>query len=80
MGIIIFSVILTIILIGVLGIELNVEKEEIRWSIKPRMFLGLSGLIIILFGCFTTIGANTVGIMYNPFKRRNTKRNNGRRF
>ena len=31
------------------------------------MFLGVFGLLIIIFGCFTTIGANTVGIMFNPF-------------
>lgn len=68
MGLIIFSVILTIILIGVLGIQYNRDTEEIRWGMNPSMFLGLSGLLIILFGCFTTIGANTVGIMYNPFK------------
>lgn len=64
MGLIIFSVILTIIL--VIGLGYSFKDEE--WSIRPRMILGLSGLLIILFGCFTNIGANTVGILYNPFK------------
>ena len=64
MGLIIFSIILTIVLIMALGVDL----ENKKWSFRPRMILGLSGLLIILFGCFTTIGANTVGIMYNPFK------------
>lgn len=64
MFLIIFSIILTIILI--LGLGYSYTEEE--WSLKPRMLLGLLGLLIILFGCFTNIGANTVGIMYNPFK------------
>ena len=64
MGLVIFSVILTILLIVFLGTDFKNEK----WSIRPRMLFGLTGLLIILFGCFTTIGANTVGIMYNPFK------------
>lgn len=64
MFLIIFSIILTIILVISLGI--NFEKEE--WNFRPRMLCGLLGLLIILFGCFTIIGANTVGIMYNPFK------------
>lgn len=64
MGIIISSIILSIILAGVLG--WSISEEE--WSFRPRMFLGALGLLIILFACFTTIGANTVGIMYNPFK------------
>ena len=64
MFLIIFSIILTIILVLVLGMDFGEEE----WSFRPRMFFGLAGLLIILFGCFTTIGANTVGIMYNPFK------------
>lgn len=66
MGLIIFSVILTIILVLALGI--SIKGDDLEWSFKPRMLSGLVGLLIILFGCFTTIGANTVGIMYNPFK------------
>ena len=69
MGIIIFSVILTIILMVVLAYDFT----EGEWKVRPRIALGLFGLLIILFGCFTTIGANTVGIMYNPFKGRNTR-------
>lgn len=64
MGLIITSIFLTIILILVLGFSYTEEK----WNLRPRMLLGLSGLLIILFGCFTTIGANQVGIMYNAFK------------
>lgn len=64
MFLIIFSVILTIILV----IDLGIDFENEEWNFRPRMLCGLLGLLIILFGCFTTIKANTVGIMYNPFK------------
>lgn len=64
MGLIIFSVILSIVL--AIGLGYSFKYEE--WNLRPRMIGGISGLLIILFGCFTTIGANTVGIMYNPFK------------
>lgn len=64
MGIIIFSIFLSVIIAGVLGWSIKEEK----WAFRKRMFLGVFGLLVIVFGCFTTIGANTVGIMYNPFK------------
>ena len=63
MGLIITSIILSILtVIGVYVICKCLEKNK-KWSL-----LGLIWLIIIVFGCFTNIGANTVGIMYNPFK------------
>ena len=63
MGLVITSIILTILtVIGIL-IYCKSEKYNIAWSI-----IGFTWLVIIFFGCFTTIGANTVGIMYNPFK------------
>lgn len=68
MGLIITSVIIVGILFGVLGLKIDEKKDKISWKIQKRMWLSLLGLIIILFGCFTKIGANTVGIMYNPFK------------
>lgn len=64
MGLIITSIILSLITVGGIGVYLS-EQE------KPRYIYSLFGflwLVIILFGCFTNIGANTVGIMYNPFK------------
>ncbi len=64
MILVIFSIVLTIVLVLALGMDFK-NKE---WSVRPRMIWGLLGLLIILFGCFTTIGANTVGIKYNPFK------------
>ncbi len=64
MGLIITSIILSLITVGGIGVYLSEQK-------KPKYIYSLFGflwLVIILFGCFTNIGANTVGIMYNPFK------------
>lgn len=63
MGLIITSVILTITTIVGILIYCIGEGYNIAWSL-----IGLLWLIIMVFGCFTTIGVNTVGIMYNPFK------------
>lgn len=63
MGLIIVSIVLSII--TVIGIALYCIYEEYKlwWSL-----FGFLWLILIVFGCFTNIGANQVGIMYNPFK------------
>lgn len=64
MGLIITSIILSLITVGIIGVHIS-EQD------KPKYIYSLFGflwLVIILFGCFTSIGANTVGIMYNPFK------------
>lgn len=65
MMLIIISIVLTILtILGILGAISSLEIECSKlWSL-----LGLLWLIIILFGFFTNIGANEVGIMYNPFK------------
>lgn len=63
MGLIITSIILTIL--TVVGILIYCVKEQRN---KILSLIGLAWLLMIVFGCFTTIGANTVGIMYNPFK------------
>lgn len=66
MILIIISVILALITMIALGF-----RSDGNWGgkFKPsaRMLLGLLWLLIILFGCFTRIGANTVGIVYDPF-------------
>lgn len=68
MGLIITSIVLSLITIGIiLGISIEAEYSK-KWSL-----LGLLWLAIIIFGCFTNVGANKVGIMYNPFKGRNTR-------
>lgn len=67
MFLIIMCVILTLITMGVLGVEYK-DYEFKGFKLKKRMLLGLGWLALILFGCFTNIGANKVGIVYNPFK------------
>ena len=59
MFLVIISVVLTIITI--ISMAISDETRGFCW-------IGLGCLLLILFGCFTNIGANTVGIFYNPFK------------
>ena len=82
MFLIIMSVIFTLITIGFLGVKFVKEEVEVvryghatkeiiekpEFKFRKRMLLGLGWLLLILFGCFTNIGANRVGIVYNPFK------------
>lgn len=63
MGLIITSIILSIFTIGGILAFCIYEEYSKKWCL-----LGLGWLILIIFGCFTTIGANQVGIMYNAFK------------
>lgn len=68
MALIITSIILSLVtVLGILVAILAVNEEgsdiKKRWSL-----LGFLWLIIIVFGLWTTIGVNTVGIMYNPLK------------
>ncbi len=65
MGLIITSIVLSLITtIGILVFRGWIEADfQKKWCL-----LGLVWLIIIIFGFFTSIGANEVGIMYNPFK------------
>ena len=64
MGWIITSIILTLIVF--LGLSTDVIED--KFKVTKKSFLSLFCLLIIGFGCFTNIGANKVGIMYNPFK------------
>lgn len=69
MGLIITSVIISIIIVlGIVGLIAylnydNQKKFSYKWCLCGFLFL-----LIILFGCVTSVGANTVGIIYNPFK------------
>lgn len=63
MGLIIISIILSVLTIGIILFYCISEEYNVAWSL-----LGVLWLIMILFGCFTNVEANTVGIMYNPFK------------
>lgn len=64
MFLVIICVIIT--LIGFLGLSINPIEETFK--VTKKSFLSLFCLVFILFGCFTNIGANRVGIVYNPFK------------
>lgn len=67
MFLIIISIILTII--SVITLSLNFEDYEFKgFKFKLKSLLGLIWLLLILFGCYVNIGANNVGIVYNPFK------------
>ena len=63
MVLVIISVILTIISVITIAAVCISDAES-----PVPCIGGFLWLLIILFGCFTNIGANTVGIMYNPFK------------
>lgn len=67
MSLIIISIILAVITAALLGIRYDNERDEIFYKPSARMLLGVLWIVIILFGCFTNIGANTVGIVYDPF-------------
>lgn len=58
MFLIVLSIILVVVTAGLLGI--NTEEE--KWKFKPRMIISLLWLIIILFGCFSTIKTGEIGI------------------
>lgn len=79
MGLIITSSILTIITFIALGLAIEKTKTKDRWGndntddnlvwkFNKKMLLAPIWMLLILFGCFTNVGANTVGIVYNPFK------------
>lgn len=54
----IISIVLTILAVLVLGYDSDTES----WGIRPRMLFGLLFLLIILFGCFSTIKTGEIGI------------------
>lgn len=78
MGWLIFSIIVTIGLFVGLGIKSEaVEKKdrwgdpktvyEYSWKLNLKQLLSVFGLLLCLFGLFTKIPANHVGIIYSPF-------------
>lgn len=69
MGLIITSIILCVLTMIGIFIYCFEEGNNLAWSL-----LGLLWLLLIVFNCFSTVGANTVGIFYNPLKRRYTRR------
>lgn len=58
MVLMIIGIVLTILAVLVLGYDSDTES----WGIRPRMLFGLLFLLIILFGCFSTIKTGEIGI------------------
>lgn len=58
MILIIVSLVLAVITIGILGADFNSGE----WKIRSRMLLGLFWLLIIPFGCFSTVKTGEIGI------------------
>lgn len=54
----IISIILTIITVFILGVDFETGK----WKVRPRMLFGLLWLLLMLFGCFSTIKTGEIGI------------------
>ena len=63
-----FIIILSVILTLVVFLTLSIDVINDKFKVTKKSFLSLFCLLIIGFGCFTNIGANRVGIVYNPFK------------
>lgn len=59
MSLVIISVILTVLTV----IAILCGEENKMWCLT-----GFIWLVLILFGCFTNVKANHIGIIYNPFK------------
>lgn len=64
MILIITGLVLSIGLFIALGLDIDTES----FKLNKKQFIAPLGLVIILFGCFTTVPANKVGIRYNPFQ------------
>lgn len=68
MGWIITGVILTIISFLLLNMHGWDNSSGPVFQLCKRSIFSILGFSIVLFGCFVNIGANRVGIVYNPFK------------
>ncbi len=68
MGYIIGSIVVVIILFILLGLRSGNLKGQVVYKGSIRQVFSLLGLLIIVFGCFTQVEGNEVGIVYNPFE------------
>lgn len=71
MFLIIFSVTCAIALTIIMGFKIDLNdysNPKIMFKANKKMLLGLLPLLLISFGCFTKIGTNRVGILYDPIK------------
>ncbi len=67
MGLLIFSIIFVLILAAVIGVMVTAFKKAkgLKNSAYSLCLLSLIGFGVLLFGCFTSVGANQVGIIYD---------------
>ena len=68
----IISIILTLLLTAVLGIQFGKDSYGDTyptggWKFNKRHLIAWLPMLLCVFGLFTTIPANTVGIVYSPF-------------
>ncbi len=49
------------------------DRKETDWKLNKRQFFALIGLLICLFGFYTKIPDNSVGIVYSPFSGTKTE-------
>ncbi len=68
MGYIIGSIIIVVVLFIALGLKQGVVKGQYEFKFSARQILSLLGFAVILFGCFTQVEGNEVGIVYDPFE------------
>lgn len=60
--------IIVIVITALVFLVLSVDPREDKLKVTKKSFLSLFCLLLLGFACFTNIGANKVGIVYNPFK------------
>ena len=70
-------IIISLVLVFITMIILGINLEEGYFEIRPRMLFGLLWLIILVFGCFSTIKSGEVGIITRFGKIIDTTKNEG---
>lgn len=70
-------IIISLVLVFITMIILGINLEEGCFEIRPRMLFGLLWLIILIFGCFSTIKSGEVGIITRFGKIIDTTKNEG---
>lgn len=68
MILIVFSILLCVALFIVLGFSLNKKSYNEKWRFRKTQLFSFLALMLILFGMFTQVEGNEVGIVYDPFK------------
>lgn len=67
MLLIIITLLLLIGLFVFLGFELDAQREQLKWKLKPKQLLSLLALLLLGLGMYKIVPVNSVGIIFNPF-------------